>query len=343
MSLRLHVLAAALCVLMLPTMAEAAQCTICGKGISGRFLTAKGKTFCSQTCYSSTLPKCASCGKRVSGRHIVSNDKPYCSDRCFKTVLPPCGLCGKRVDRTLNINGNTYCQDCGNSTRCSTCRLPFLSGFKLNDGRRLCKPCNADAIYEVTDARTGYMQARRDLKAITGKITPIVPELQLVGSGDLRQRLAHHGIKMTPGMTMHGFYDRTEDTVEIRNLLGRVTDTRTDVTKTVFILYGLSQEAFRTTAVHELTHDWLAEFLPKIENAPLWVQEGLCQYTASEMCRKYDMKMSLRTIERAKDGVYGDGYRYFSRKFGPNAWPAIWQWLQKTDLNRLPAKAPKDG
>jgi hypothetical protein len=53
------------------------------------------------------------------------------------------------------------------------------------------------------------------------------------------------------------------------------------------------------------------------------------------------MKTSLRTIERAKDGVYGDGYRYFAAKFGPNAWPAIWQWLQKTDLSELPAKAPE--
>ena len=71
------------------------------------------------------------------------------------------------------------------------------------------------------------------------------------------------------------------------------------------------------------------------------MEEGLCQYVAANVARRYKAPNALRAIEEMPDEVYGDGYRYFAAKLGPNNWPGAIAWLRSTKVEVLPSKPPK--
>lgn len=125
-------------------------------------------------------------------------------------------------------------------------------------------------------------------------------------------------------------------------LFGKPHEAVTRVEEDIFILTGLDNEQFLSTACHELTHDLIAEQFPKIaEEAPDWVEEGLCQYVAAAVCLLNGHFDELNRIESAKDPEYGDGYRFFKNAFGDTDWEEAVEWMQKVSIKDLPQTPPK--
>lgn len=322
------------------TLAAAATCAVCGAEITGRYVTSQGRAFCSRRCYETTLPRCAHCRRRISGKHTIAEGKRFCSQRCLESILPRCERCGKATQATTAIKGHVYCRTCGHGTRCDSCSLPFREGVRLADGRALCAGCKRDGVFGRQAALPLYRRARAELRDLTGRHAEAIPTLRLVNQRELRTVAK---LSYVEGGSMRGYYDRETTTRTSRNGLGQVVGQEREVSRAVLILSGLLPDEFLATAVHELTHDWLADYCPQVKQGPTWLEEGLCQFAAAEVCRKHGLKDALASIANSNDAVYGDGYRYVAvaakAQGRPGGWRGAMEWLAGVDPKRLPLRA----
>lgn len=184
-----------------------------------------------------------------------------------------------------------------------------------------------------------YDRARRQLEAWTQLQIGSIPELKLVNrkemnalSGDLR--------KTETPISIRGLYSR-QTTMVKRGIFGAWKSSPDDSSETIYIIDHLHDVTFRIAAVHELMHDLIHEHFPRLEKAPLWVHEGICQQAAAEYCRRRNYADSLDCIESCSDPDYGDGYRYINALTGFEGWYALKKWMETVDVDSLPKKAPK--
>lgn len=320
----LHLLA----LVLLLGMAGAASgqeltCARCGKNIEGTYFKVDGRPVCSRECAQALMPKCEVCG--AQGVRLVQdkNHRIVC-DKCFENALPVCSLCGQKLTHSIIIEGKVFCEFHSRGPRCANCLLPFLRGVELPDGRRLCEACKADAVLDRETARSLYEKARDRVAEVTSLRSPTLPPLALVDRREL-QRESHDAGSC-------GLYVRNLVIRETRGLVGG-TRVETNATERILLLVGLSREEFVATAAHELTHDLAAECFPRIkEGAPRWVEEGVCQYVAGMVCRKEGFSTQLQRMATNQDRDYRDGYLRLLEWFGPENWPALLAWIQRSDL-----------
>ena len=304
-------------------------CTRCGKNIEGTFFKVDGRPVCSKECAAALMPKCEVCG--TQGVRLVQdkNRRTLC-DLCFEKALPACYLCGKKLTRAIIIEGKVFCEFHSRGPHCANCLLPFLRGVELPDGRRLCETCKADAVLDGETARALYEQARDRVAEVTALHSPTLPPLALVDRRELQ--------KESSDANSRGLYVRKLTLRETQRLIGppRV---ETNATERILILVGLSREEFVATAAHELTHDLAAEYFARIkEGAPRWLEEGVCQYVAGMVCRKEGFSTPLQRMAANQDRDYRDGYLRLIEWFGPENWPSLFTWIQRSDL-RSPSRS----
>ena len=94
------------------------------------------------------------------------------------------------------------------------------------------------------------------------------------------------------------------------------------------------------TSVHEHMHDIVRKHYGRLNRAPPWVHEGICQYISAIFCKKYKLKKSLIELETHGDPVYGNSYRFFRKKFGANNWPGLRRWMKSISVRSIPRNAP---
>jgi len=334
---RVRVLVASLVVLCLVSAAVVAQglrCSQCGRQIRGKYLTSKGKTYCSQRCFEAELPRCRACGRRVRGSFLTSAGKSFCSESCFKTTLPACEMCGRRLQEAVSVNGHIFCRKHADAPACSKCSLPMREGKRLRDGRRICSSCDVDLVWDRPEALRYFREARDHIAGLTGIRLWDLPELRLVC---LKEMPAHRRSGPSDRLVQRGLYRREETTHTSKNLFGWTLKKETTVERQILILYALGRDEFMSTAVHELTHDLLAEHFPQVvADAPQWVEEGICQYVAAGVCRKLRLHAELERVETCSHVQYGEGYRYIRSRAGDDNWPGVVEWLTATRLAGLP-------
>lgn len=312
-------------------------CSVCGKAIQGQYLQASGKPFCSRECYRTTLPVCAVCGTTIEGAHLVHDGRHYCSEACFQRILPTCAICTQPLRQSFTIRGRTYCKAHAEGPRCDACGLPVGKGQQLPDGRVVCTECRPGLVFDRRQATELYTRAGTLIAVVTGQPVPPAPALLLAGRDQLP---AHSGLDPGVSISELGRYLRETETTTSRNLFGMTLKEETRVSRRIIILYGLTPDRFLSTAVHERTHDLIATRYPAFaEQAPDWAEEGLCQYTAALVCRRLGYAERVREIESADDPVYGDGYRWFVRRFGVDGWGAMSRWLDAGGSGALPSRA----
>jgi hypothetical protein len=320
-------------------VAAANRCDHCGKHLPTTYLRAGQHTYCSKACFHQTLPSCNSCKKRLVDEYLVLEGKRFCSQRCMNRVLPTCELCERPLQETVTINGHVFCRQHANGPRCFSCMLPFAEGYKLDDGRQMCEHCHKTGVFEHDRALELYQQAYRGLREVTGRQLKTLPAMKLVDAPTL-SKFTGFLTKDSGDMIARGFYRSHVEMTFVEDLLGNVVDRDKNVTKAVYLLYGLERREFLATAVHELTHDLLSEHFRKFGEIPVWAEEGICQYLSAIYARSKGFADELAKIEAGRDPIYGHGYQYIQRTFGSNNWAGLQRWLSEGRAADLPAKAP---
>lgn len=315
------------------------RCADCGRAISGRYWKHDNQNICG-ACHQKRLPHCEACGVKITGRYLTSDGKTYCSQTCFESSLPTCSICRKPVTSGATLRGIFYCDEHAKLPRCTACDLPQTRATELPDGRLLCAICQPNAVMEDELAQRIYERAVLEFRQSTGYTSATLPPMQLVDATFLRnKRKELGGGEITDAhMVERGLYCREELTLE--HVHGAQRRQEVKVTEVIYLLSAVRRRDFAVVAVHELCHDMLRESYPDIENAPAWVEEGICQYVAAIVARRIQADVALDSIESMNDPVYGQGYRYFRKRFGADNWTELKAWLQTANLSRLPPTPP---
>lgn len=331
---------ATLCCLCATVIAEPTRCDVCGGRLSGKYWTYNGQTCCSQACIDQLRPKCSVCGKTITGDYRQADGKTYCGETCFLTTLPKCEICNAPIEKGFTVNRHHYCKPCmeGKPT-CFSCGLPAAYPTQVEDGREICGTCMRWAVNNQELAQKHYERARRQLEAWTGLELESVPELVLVDKTEM-ERLSEKLKKSDSPVSIRGFYSRQTMLVK-RGVFGAWKEAPELDREKIYIVDHLHDAVFRVAATHELMHDLIHEYFPRLENAPLWVHEGICQQAAAELCRRRNYVDTLHGIETCTDPDYGDGYRYINKQTGFAGWHALRRWMETTDVAALPKTAPK--
>jgi uncharacterized Zn finger protein (UPF0148 family) len=315
------------------------ECDTCGEELPHKFWTYEGFRCCSKACVEELRPLCSKCGRTITGQYIETDEKAFCSQTCFNASLPRCEICRGAIHDGFSITRHNYCAQCmETSPTCFSCGLPAAHPTELTDGRILCSTCRRWEVSTEEEALKQYSIALRQLEAWTRLQIQTVPQLKLVSrkemnalSGDLR--------KTDSPVSIRGLYSRQTMMVK-RGIFGSWKQSPEDAKETIFIIDHLHDETFRVAAIHELMHDLVHEHFPRLENAPLWVHEGISQQAAAEYCRRRNYYDSLQSIETCSDPDYGDGYHYINSITGFEGWSALKRWMETVDVDTLPKRAP---
>ncbi|MCF6175250.1 MAG: protein DA1 [Victivallaceae bacterium] len=302
--------------ILLPTSLEAAmRCTECGKRISGRYIKANRKTYCSQNCYRKTLPKCAACGKTCT-KYYTKNGKKYCSKKCLNTTLPKCVLCGKPVSKGVifgHDRNKIYCSECAALPKCFSCMLPG-DCTQLDDGRNICSQCAKTAIYQQQDAEKLLTSIRAKMGSSLNLTTHDNIKLHLTDSSELKSKSPDYSSGHELGLYLYKFTVHTVTNTK-KNIWGRelsreTTTYKDNVSYSIYVLYGTPRHKLIEVLAHELGHDWMQKYYPKIKD--LKIKEGWAEYVASQVNILYGRPAMNRRMKFNKDKTYGDGYRMIS-------------------------------
>lgn len=320
--------------------AEPTRCDVCGKRLPRQAWTYDGHTLCSEACVDQLRPVCSVCGAVIRGGYTEADGKIYCSTACLQTTLPKCEICGEPIETGFTMARHRYCAHCVETQpTCFSCGLPAAHPTQLQDGREICSACMRWAVTKQEPAQRHYERARLQLEAWTGLSLATIPELVLVDRDEM-QRLSKQIRKTDTPVSIRGLYSR-QVLVTQRGLFGAWKEEPDHALEKIYIVDHLSDEVFRVAATHELMHDLIQEHFPRLANAPLWVNEGICQQAAAEYCSRRNYADTLQGIKTCADPDYGDGYRYIHNIAGMQGWHALRRWMETVDVDALPEAAPK--
>lgn len=315
------------------------NCPVCGQRLGRQAWTYDGNTCCSERCVDALRPVCSVCGKTIRDKYSTSDGQTFCSTDCFESTLAKCEICNAPIRAGFSITRHNYCERCVEKLpTCFSCGLPAAFPARLKDGREICGNCMRWAVTTQETAQLHYARARRQLEAWTSLKLASVPELVLVDRDEIN-RLSRNIKKSDSPVSVRGLYSR--QIVMRRTLFGAWKKADEPASEKIYLVDHLNDEVFRVAATHELMHDLVHEHFPRLKDAPLWVQEGICQQAAAELCRRRNYADTLHGIENCTDPDYGGGYRHINRIAGFEGWPALRRWMETIDVSKLPKQAPE--
>jgi hypothetical protein len=310
-------------------------CKSCSIKITGQYLLDSHKrAFCSKKCFSSVLPDCSVCKKKISGKYQKAGNKLICSERCLLAILPKCSLCKVPSKKRFKIDALGYCENCNNRPHCFSCNHPFAEGVKIPDGRAFCSQCKKVAIFDLKTAKEVYRSVHKDHEKISGVKALKIPPVLLVGLNEMKK---HHPAKNAVGLSLRGYYEEVKKESTVMQGKKVVSRNIKKIKENIYLVDGVNKEDMMVTAVHELTHDWLSDYCPGIKVAPLWIEEGACQYLAYIYCKAKGFQKNAARIAGASDQVYGKGFKFYLKTFGENNWAGALRWMKKQGYLEKPA------
>ena len=307
-------------------------CDWCGKKIASNasFLRSEDKNFCSEKCFNqyaeSLRPQCVVCGKRFL-QGYTSDGKNYCSRACLETTFKECANCHRREPSGMMIGDQIFlCEYCSQLPACSCCQMPLDKFAKdLGDGRSLCKECARNAIFGQSDAEKLMTELRQELADKYKMGTKHLIEFELCTKSELKKESSGDGEREL------GLYIFNRKTLTFFN-----HPIRNRETFRILILKGLPPDFFRSVGVHELTHDWMEENLPHIEEPE--IREGFSEYVSWLYSKSEKLTRIPWRMEQNTDPVYGDGFRKVRDMMGDAKTASEWKRIL---LQYYPA--PRDG
>ena len=295
-------------------------CAYCGRPIGNtRYYKDKGNYYHPEHYEQFIAPRCAVCGQPIIGQYVEYEGKIYHKDHYEEHIALICDFCG------LPINGpysKTFWSESyhdyheGRAVKCDYCQR-YISdegtagGIKYEDGRNICGICLASVINDDNVARHLFEEVKKELRQHGIDIKWDEIGLYLVDRNFLSvMSNENRVIEKQTGFTYHRFETFRET---VRN---KIFD--------IYILKGMPEMEFISTAAHELMHVWL--YLNAPYDMDKAMSEGSANYASYLVLKKrtlFRAKYLIDNLEKDRDFIYGDGYRRIKRLVGAkrvNGW-----------------------
>ena len=215
---------------------------------------------------------------------------------------------GNRYHSSHNENA-IFCDTC---SRIVSTRITG-GGFQFNDGRYMCKLCEASMVN-------------------TNK-------LKLESLNTVLELLSKKGINVKTNAIKINLVNRKTLQNSVMSLTKHDSETIKAVTifdhhkYIINILWGLNQLEFESALAHELLHVWIDFNNIKLNVGKL---EGFCNLGSSLVYSNYNSQLSkllLNSMEKNNDPIYGRGYRYMNSLLQAHGWEELISILLKNNQN----------
>lgn len=278
------------------------KCDICSMPLVGEYVRYSNGLIVCQHCYQ-TRPHCIICDVPVKDDYHTVRDKivcPNCYDKAER-----CSCCGEILlpgderfvsDRYSGI----FCKNCvEQAPKCDACGKPVseTASWALGDGRVLCDECNAQAVFDLQIANKLFQEMREFLRSEFGVYIDHPIKMQLVNA----DKLQHIDTGTSTEGKRRGLFEMKSQNEYY----------------TVYMLYGLTKNAFQAVAAHEYTHAWQSENCPPDQTDLL--AEGFARWIEYQIYKKMGDRIETKLLEKENDPVYGKGFkkmREIARKKG---------------------------
>ena len=261
--------------------------------------------------------KCSSCSKGITGKYYIASEKNYCPD-CYDDFRIKCAICKINIEGEYFIYGKRpICHGCDDKPQCNSCNEPYAELEKYKGGE-YCTKCKRESIFDRKKGDAVYEKARRDHLKYFGYFDLPYIRYEIVKISKLKKL---SGSDSTRGFYRYKYIKRTNDV--------DITD------ETIYLKMGLPEKKFYKVTLHELSHQLLTREFYGIKEKPEWMEEGLCEYMAALILRQQNELDAVKSIATNKHKVYGDGYRWYVRKFGKDNWPGVKKWLKEKGYKKV--------
>lgn len=295
-------------------------CAFCGNPIlDTQFYKDSGNYYHPDHYAQHIAPKCAFCGQPIIGEYIKSEGKTYHKDHYDQHIALKCNYCGLTIngDYTKTFWGESYHKyHDGNVVKCDYCSR-YISdsgtggGVRYNDGRNICGICLATVVNDYSLAQHLFRDVKKELRGYGIDINWDDIGFYLVDRNYISQLSNENRvIEQQTGFTYHRF----------ETLNGQIRSRKFDV----YILSGMPEINFISTAAHELMHVWL--YLNASYDMDKSLSEGSANFASYLVLRNRRVdraRFLIENLENDRDPVYGDGYRrvkQFVGTRGMNGW-----------------------
>jgi hypothetical protein len=360
------------------TVSAAVRCDVCGKEISGKYVTGPDNTHYCRDCYSK-YPACSGCGKIVKSL-ISVGDLKFCRD-CYNK-LEKCDFCGdpltgsytiypelginlcpqceagasrcracNRPAKKLNRVGDTYlCDLCAaKADRCYSCGDALLSDYKFFEGDQTKKYCSRCVDQYQKCADCGAPSGPRGTKLDDGRyLCPACRSLAIFDPALVTPVKLDVLRYMSAAMKMD-IKHNINYTVQDKNfLLEKSKDYNQDINGlfyrkgadyNIYVLYGLRKKDLFWVLAHEITHAWQAENCP--EDLDSEDREGFAQWIAYHATINFGYGDYAENM-RNGDSMYSRSLNKMiglEKKGGPGA---VFDYITKKDFKKAKGKAARD-
>lgn len=310
------------------TAALALNCSVCNKKIRGKYIKDnKNKVFCSNKCYSKTVPKCAYCKKPCTKGAYTFFKKYYCSKKCLNQVsrCNSCNTSSTKVRIIINQDGTKImvCEKCANQPKCYFCVLPYRTQ-KLPDGRYICFNCRKTAVTSPQEVHRRFRLVRNRLQKLYKFDPHHHIELKILTLPQLEKESKNiYRIQGGGRMALMRYEYEIQEKTDFR---GRKSRKLTRQRCRMFVLSHTPSDLLEDALAHELTHDYLRHNAGNLPD--LKIEEGFAEAVAA----KYNDSIGKSHLNKRKeinpDPIYGDGYRTMSKMLSERGFAKTMQYIK---------------
>ena len=314
-------------------------CYYCNKPISGKYITAEGKTFhpehfrcaaCNKViegnyvysdgkfyhpdCYAADKNlKCAYCGKFITGDYITYHGKNYHRDCYLNNVVEKCAVCGQPLEGEIiidNYNNKYHAKHRFEYPECDCCKRLICEaltggGKSYSDGRNICNICYRTAVFNDTQ--------------IAGLMTKVKNRLSSMGLQFGSDPITIRGVNRNQLRNTANEYSKNimghcNSQSEVMTANGVVTAKKTK--HDIVVLEGIPQVLMESVIAHELMHAWIYDNINSKQSPQ--IIEGSCNYIGYVYLKTLPAGQSeefIKMMNADPDPVYGDGFRNIKSKF----------------------------
>ena len=285
-------------------------CAYCGRSIGNtQYYKDNGNYYHPDHYKQFIAPKCAVCGQPIEGQYVEYEGKIYHKNHYEEQIALLCSFCGLPINGTYSKTfwGESY-HDYheGRVVKCDYCQR-YISdektagGIRYDDGRNICGICLTSVINDDNVARHLFEEVKKELRRYGIDIQWDEIGLYLVDRNYLSSLSDENRvIEKQTGFTYHRF----------ETFRGTVRNKKFDI----YILKGIPEMEFISTAAHELMHVWM--YLNAPYDMDKAISEGSANYASYLVLKNrslYRAKYLIDNLEKDRDYIYGDGYRRIKR------------------------------
>ncbi|GAB4128573.1 MAG: hypothetical protein Fur0015_02340 [Ignavibacteriales bacterium] len=282
-------------------------CDYCKQKIKGEYIIVEDKF------YHANHFLCGKCGKPIEGEYVENENKFYHPECYNESFVPKCDVCGQPLSGEYfqDLYGNKYHpKHLSESERCDNCDRLISEritkgGYKLSDGRSLCKLCFDDAV--PSNSVYDFL-----LRSVIDKLRNF--GVNLPNDKIKIQPVNRIGLKKSAG---NEYNDRLRGYCKMENTettFGR--ETKKKFNAIIYVLNKIPQDYTESIIAHELMHIWIDQNTKHRQSKML--EEGSCNFISYKIIMSGNSKNKkdiLQLLLNDPDAVYGDGFRKVYEKF----------------------------